>query len=52
MHGDLLFGIILIGGALAVTSALVIWSRFSIERIARGKGKSLRQILRERRGGR
>jgi hypothetical protein len=52
MHGDLLIGLILVGVALTLTSTLVVWSKFSIERIARSKGKSLRQILRERRGGR
>ena len=52
MDGNLLLGLILIGLALTVTSTLLVWSTFSIDRIARNKGKSLRQILRERRGGR
>jgi len=52
MSWDTLIGVILIVVALAVTSSLVVWSRFSIEKIARTKGQSLRQILRGRRGGR
>jgi hypothetical protein len=52
MSGEALIGVILTLCALLLTSFLVVWSRFSIEKIARKKGRSVRQILRERRGGR
>jgi hypothetical protein len=48
----MLIGIMLISCALLLTTSLVIWSRFSIEKIAKKKEQSARQILKERRGGR
>ena len=52
MSGNMLIGVFLIVSALLLTTSLVVWSRFSIEKIDKKKGQSARQILRERRGGR
>ncbi len=52
MKIDALVGVALVGIALSLTSFLVIWSRYSIERISKKKSQNIRQILRERKSGR
>jgi len=51
MDTDILVGCILAGGALALTTVLILWSRRTINRIAESKSRSAREILRELRGG-
>jgi len=43
-------GIIILTCALSLTTFLVAWSTRSINKIDREKGRTLREILRERRG--
>ncbi len=45
-----LLGIIILTCAVSLTTFLVMWSTRSINRIDREKGRTLREILRERRG--
>jgi len=47
MHGDAVLGVILIIAALAAITGLVVWSRWSINRIADKKLESARDIIRD-----
>ena len=51
MSADLTIGCIVIAGALGVLVGLVWWSRRTIDRIARSRSSSAREILKELRGG-
>ena len=48
MHPDAFLGIILLSGALLLILGLVLWSRHSIERVARKDLKSAREIVKDR----
>ena len=51
MDTDLVIGFTVGGAALAVLTVLVAWCRQRIERIARGKAGTAREILRDLHGG-
>ena len=50
MDMDAIIGTALIAGALAALSCLVLWSRRTIERIARKRSRSARAILKDLNG--
>ena len=45
MNGDLLIGLLVIVAALVAIALLTLWSRWSIDRIARDGFASAREIL-------
>jgi hypothetical protein len=47
MESNAIIGIIVTAAALAGSTYLVLWSRRTIERIARGKNRSARAILKD-----
>ena len=49
---DIVIGCVLIVGALALMTFLTFWSRRTIDRIARSKGRSAREIRKELTRGR
>lgn len=51
MSGDVIVGIIILAGALASLTCLVLWSRRRINRIARRRYGSARAIEKELNGG-
>ncbi len=50
MNIGTLIGITVLVSSVSLTTYLVIWSARSINKINREKGRTLREILRERRG--
>ena len=48
MDGDALLGCLVTAGALGLLTVLVLWSRRTIDRIARGGFGSVREIERKR----
>ncbi len=50
MDGDTLVGCLMIAGALVVLTALTLWSRRAIRRIAERGSPSLREILKDLNG--
>ncbi len=52
MHFYTLIGFIIVGLSLAFIAFIVFWSSVIIKKIEAKKNRSLRQILKERRGGR
>ena len=52
METDAIIGCAAVAGALGMLTYLVLWGRRTIERIARGTGRSAREIHEELRGGR
>ena len=52
MDADILIGCIAVAGAVGLITCLVLWSRRAIDRIARSRSSSAREIVKELRGGR
>jgi len=50
MNIGTVIGIVVLGSAVSLVTFLVIWSTRSINKIDREKGRTLREILRERHG--
>lgn len=50
MDGDTVIGCVVIAGALVVLTALTLWSRRAIRRIAERGSSSLREILKDLNG--
>ena len=51
MDGEVVIGFAVVAGALGVIVYLVLWSQRSIDRIARRRLGSAREILKDRNGG-
>ena len=52
MNITVIAGIVITGVVLGIIAFLVLWSNNTINKIAERKNKTLRSIIRERRGGR
>ena len=52
MDIELFLGLLLVAGALAAILGMVLWSRWMIEKIAREKFETARDIVRELENGR
>ena len=50
MDTDMIIGVIVVVAALGLVIYLTLWSRRTIERIAKGSGRSAREITRELNG--
>jgi len=50
MDGNTILGCVLVVAALVVLTALTLWSRRAIRRIAKTGGQSLREIMRDMNG--
>ena len=52
METDIIVGCLVGVGALTLITCLVLWSRRTIDRIAKSRSRSAREILKELHGGR